>query len=394
MPKISLYNGYHYALCFMAFSFSFPSTFFPFAIGVLALTGVLLRFKTNDKSIDKQLMVLYLLLFGYMAIRIIGNVDVRYGFRVLERNLPLLLIPLLVIPNKLKKPKEFYKSFIFGISIAALIAMIGVGYYQLFADKEDTGWYFTAIADYGFHPTYMAMYALIAIIMLSEKRLFAKRWTMVLNVLLSVFILFTSSRIALITLFLLIVIKAIVSRKKNFYYALGLTSVLLVAMFSFSEDFRYKVNQLKDFKGFSYYDNDNYGSVSVRVAKIKASILVWKENKWFGNGTGDFRETLVQKYRSPEIECWPCARERYNSHNQYLNVLGAYGIIGLLFYGSIIIYLLYKAWKTKNSLLLGVLFIFLIISLTESILEVQRGVVIVFFLLYYIPLANRIEDGL
>lgn len=392
MPKLTLHNAYHYALCIMAFSFSFPDSLYPIGITLLAATGVFLRIKEKNTKVDKQLVLFYVILFSYIALRIIGNEDVRYGFRVLERNLPLLIIPLLVIPNKIKQPKDFYRSFVLGIVLAGLITMIGVGYNQVFLANSESTWYFSAIDDYGFHPTYMAMYALIAMVMLSERNLFSKTWTIALSAFLSLFVLFSSSRIALIVLLLLFVLKALFSGKKIFYYGLVFIGILLIALFSFSEDFRFKFNQLKDFQGFSYYDNNNYGSVSVRVAKIKASIMVWEENKWFGKGTGDYREALVQKYRSKKIECWPCARARYNSHNQYLNILVAHGAVGFLLFAAWMSYLLFIGWKTNNRLILEVIFVILMISLTESILEVQRGIVIVFFLLYYIPIAKRIED--
>lgn len=393
MPKINIHNAYHYALCFLSFSLSFPSTLFPVGIASLAITAIILRFKEKNTQIDRRMTLFYVVIFAYIALRVIGNEDVRYGLRVLERNLPLLLVPLLILPNKIKQPKDFYRSFVLGISLASIITLIGVGYDQFIIVKEEPTWYFSAIEDYGFHATYMAMYALVGIVMLSERKLFTQTKTIAISTLLSLFVLFTSSRMALIVLLLLLVIKAISSGKKIFYYGLALVGVILFAFFSFSEDFRFKINQLKDFQGFTHYDNNNYGSVSVRVAKIKASTMLWNENKWLGKGTGDTREALVQKYRSKEIECWPCARERYNSHNQYLNVLAAYGIVGLFLFGAWITYLLITAWKGNNKLLLGVLFIFLMISLTESILEAQRGVILVFLLLYYLPLAKRIEDG-
>lgn len=393
MPKITVHNAYHYALCLLAFSLSFPSTLFPIGIASLGIIAFYLRIKDKNTQIDKRMTLFYVVIFAYIALRIIGNEDIRYGFRVLERNLPLLLVPLLIIPNKIKQPKDFYRSFALGISLASVIAMLGVGYDQFIVVKDEPTWYFSVIDDYGFHSTYMAMYALVALVMLSERKLFTQTITVAISALLGFFVLFSSSRIALIVLLLLLLIKAISSGKKIYYYGLALVGVLLIAVFSFSEDFRFKINQLKDFQGFTYYDNNNYGSVSVRVAKIKASTMLWKENKWFGKGTGDTREALVQKYRSKEIKCWPCARERYNSHNQYLNILAAYGVVGLLLFGAWIAYLLFTARKGNNKLLLGVLFVFLLISLTESILEVSRGVMPVFLLLYYLPLAKCIEDG-
>src|SRR5690625_2377137 len=162
MPKLTLHNAYHYALCIMAFSFSFPFTLFPIGIALLAFTGVFLRIKEKNKAVDKRLAIFYVILFSYIALRIIGNENLRYGLRVFERNLPLLIIPLLIIPNKINQPKYFYRSFVLGIAIASIVAMVGVGFNQFIVANEESTWYFSAIYDYGFHPSFMAMYALVA----------------------------------------------------------------------------------------------------------------------------------------------------------------------------------------------------------------------------------------
>lgn len=382
---------YHYALCVMAISLSFPTTLFPIGVGLLAVAALYLRFKEKDFEFNKPLAIFYLCIFTYIVLRIIGNENIRAGFRVLDRNLPLLIIPILLIPSKLKNAKAFYKSFVIGISIASLVSMLGVGYEQFIAIDPEAEWYFTGIENYGFHSTYMALYALIAIIMLSERNLFSPRLSLGWIFFLSVFILFSSSRIVLIALVLLFIIKALASGKKVFYLGFALVLGILALLFTYSKDFRFKINQLKDFQGFSYYDNNNYGSVSLRVAKIKASIILWEENKWFGVGTGDYRDAMVRVYRSEALECWPCARARYNSHNQYLNTLAAHGIVGFSILALWVLYLWIIAWRTKDSLLFGVLLAFMIISLTDSSLEFQRGVVIIFLMLYFIPTVKKID---
>src|SRR5690625_6119398 len=66
MPKLTLHNAYHYALCIMAFSFSFPFTLFPIGIALLAFTGVFLRIKEKNKAVDKRLAIFYVILFSYI----------------------------------------------------------------------------------------------------------------------------------------------------------------------------------------------------------------------------------------------------------------------------------------------------------------------------------------
>lgn len=392
MPKVNLVQFYQYTLLFLSFSFSFPETLAPISFALLAISSLLLRITKKNWKFQKQITWLFVAIFTYYAIRIIGNDNVKYGFRVLERNLPLLIVPIFVIPAYIGSKKKYYKAFIIGIVSAAIYTILMVAYSQLINKPSTDAWFFQSIRNYGFHPTYMAVYALIALVMLVEAELFSIRLRMILGVFLTAFIVFSSSRISMIILTLLFIIKAIKSRQKIYLYAIVLFSAFIIGLFSFSADFRFKINQLADFKGFEHYDNNNYGAVSVRVAKIKSSLILWGEHPWFGAGTGDFREDLVQVYRSPEVECWPCAKARYNSHNQYLNTLAAHGVFGFILFVLLYAYLFWNAFKYKNTILLGFLIIIIITALTESIYEVSRGVTLFFFLMYYLSIQSKRDE--
>lgn len=392
MPKVNLVQFYQYSLLFVGFSFSFPYSLGPISFGFLALSSILVRITKKNWEFEKHIAWIFASIFAYYAIRIIGNDNTKYGFRMLERNLPLLIIPIMVIPSYIGSKVKYYKAFSIGIVSAAAYTMLMVTYNQLMNKPTTDTWFFESLDNYGFHPTYMAMYALIALVMLVEAKLFNTRLRIILAAFLTAFVVFSSSRIALVALAILLIIKAVKSRQKIYTYAILLIAALFVGLFSFSADFRYKMNQLRDFKGFTHYDNNNYGSVSVRVAKIKSSVILWKEYPWFGAGTGDYRDELVQIYRSPDIECWPCARERYNSHNQYLNTLVAHGIVGLLLFLLLYYSLFKRAFKNNNNILLGCLIILLIIGLTESIYEVNRGVIVLFFLMYYLSVQEEYES--
>jgi len=393
MPKLTPEKTYQYALYSLAFTLSFPYYLFPISLVLISITALRLRFIEKNWEFFKPLVFLYLALFAYIVIRIIGNNNVHYGFHVLERNLPLLIIPLLLIPKKMGSQKIFLKVFVLGISLAGIITLSGTIYDQISGRSVALKWYYDSFYTYGFHPTYMAMYALVAIIMLSYRRLFSQRITLALKAFLSLFVLISASRIAIIFLLIMGIYRIIAKRDRFFIYAISAIFLVLVGMFNFSSDFRLKINELKNFDGFTHYDNDNYGSVSVRVAKIKASVMIWEEHKWFGVGTGDYLDALEKKYRSQSIQCWPCAKKRYNSHNQYLNTLVSHGLAGFALFFLIGGYLLFIAWRTQNKMLIGIILVFATVSLTESILEVRRGIYIVFLLLYYLPLINSFKKN-
>ena len=78
----------------------------------------------------------------------------------------------------------------------------------------------------------------------------------------------------------------------------------------------------------------------------------------------------------------------FNLHNQYLEYFLKFGLIGLIYFLTILFLSFQKAIKDRNGLYFSFLIIFCMFSITESNLEVQRG--IVFFVLinslfYFFP---------
>lgn len=281
------------------------------------------------------------------------------------------------------KKKTIIKGFILGFSFIAIYTIL-FSTFNFYFFNSGTKWYFQNIEHYGFHPTYMGMYSIISLIFLEREKLFKINNIKILLITINIlFIVFSASRIAIIALLLIFILRAIFERKKRYLIIVGGAFSSLFLFYLLSNDFRFKVNQLTSFKGFDHYDNNDYGSVSVRVAKIKAAKKVWLDNKWFGVGTGGLTESLIKEYRSKEIECWPCAQRRYNPHNQYLSILSGHGLIGFFIFALLMIFLLYRAFKDRNYVLLELVLLFLIIGFTESILERQKGLMLFTFFLYF-----------
>lgn len=383
MYKFTLQNTYNFLLIVLAASFSLPDRVAPPILIVLALASVALRFKLKIPFSLNRVSILFIVIFLYYLFRLWGSNDLSDGIKFLEKNLSFIIVPLIFIPNLIHNKKSIIKVFILGFSSVAIYTIIfsTISHYFL---NSDTKWYFQNIEQYGFHPTYMGMYSIISLIFLEREKLFKnKNFTILLIAINIAFIIFSASRISIITLIFIFILRAIFERKKHYLIILvGAFSSLLLFYFA-SSDFKYKVNQLTSFRGFNHYDNNDYGSVSVRVAKIKTAKKVWLDNKWLGVGTGGLSDELVKTYRSKDIECWPCAQRRYNPHNQYLSILSGHGLIGFFIFALLIISILFRALKDRNYILLEIVLVFLTIGFTESILERQKGLMLFTFFLYF-----------
>jgi O-antigen ligase len=98
-----------------------------------------------------------------------------------------------------------------------------------------------------------------------------------------------------------------------------------------------------------------------------------KENLPFGVGSGDIKDVLKSKYSERSLPYFN--KREYNTHNQYLQILLAVGIPGILLFVSGLFYTLYVSMQKRCFLYLVFMLIIAINLLTESMLERQSGVV-------------------
>ena len=118
--------------------------------------------------------------------------------------------------------------------------------------------------------------------------------------------------------------------------------------------------------------NANGSSVFQRVEYIKASCGIIKDNLVLGVGTGDIVDAFANYYEKTNSKLRP--EYRLRSHNQYLAITVAFGIVGLIWFLFSMIYPALADKKNRNYLYLVFLFIMMISMLTEDTLETQIGV--------------------
>ena len=115
-------------------------------------------------------------------------------------------------------------------------------------------------------------------------------------------------------------------------------------------------------------------STSIRILVWSFSLNLIKSNPIIGVGTGDIKDELIKLYKK---EGYPIlVKRQYNSHNQYLQTAAALGISNINSITSYVLYLL--CWLGGEGLHFLAVFLSIIVGvacLTESVLEVQAGVI-------------------
>ena len=113
-------------------------------------------------------------------------------------------------------------------------------------------------------------------------------------------------------------------------------------------------------------------SVAQRFEFWKAAIGIIKENFFIGVGTGDVEKAFDEQYEkinSPLTQEW-----RLRSHNQFLAIGTAFGVIGILWFLIALFYPLLSLKNYKDYFYLTFFIISFLSMLTEDTLETQVGI--------------------
>jgi len=130
---------------------------------------------------------------------------------------------------------------------------------------------------------------------------------------------------------------------------------------------------------YTHTGDANYQSFSQRIEFAKAAILIIKENFLFGVGTGNWKEEFRKVYENNSSNL---NEELYaSSHNQYLNYLVKFGIVGFLLIMFFLIYPVIKTRSYKDSLFLIFLVFMFFANFADSNFESHMGSS--FFLFFY-----------
>jgi uncharacterized membrane protein (UPF0136 family) len=125
----------------------------------------------------------------------------------------------------------------------------------------------------------------------------------------------------------------------------------------------------------------NNQSFSQRIEFAKAAVTIIKDNWFFGVGTGNWKTAFSNAFKEngANIE-----ESNYaSSHNQYLNYMVKFGVIGFLFIMFIIVYPVVKTKCYNDQLLMLLLTFMFFANFADSNLETHVGSSFFFFFYCY-----------
>lgn len=347
---------------------------------LLAVLSVLnlFTFKVKDiKSLSPIVFIVSIPILIY-SIGLLNTSNMDYGVGFLTKNLSFIAFPLVFfsLGNYIDREKLF-KYFLIGLTLTNAYLIYLFIYYFNFGTK-----FYMIVTTDVYHSTYLGMYNLFAywicIYFINKK---SKKSFVLFSIFFMISAILVSARIVFILAILSVCVTMLFMLKSNIkrITAVILTGLITATIVVAVPSIKQKFSQFLEIEQIGF-DKNNYQSISSRFGKIEASLEVIKKNPWFGTGTGDMIDELVEEYR--EMNFVMGFKYRYNPHNQFLDNIVRNGLIG----GCISLIILY-IWpivvsvRNKDFLLLAFILIISCVSLTESILDVHKGITFyVFFI--------------
>lgn len=350
----------------------------------------------------------FLFSIAYFVMHLIGILysdNYKYAFNDIQTKLSFLIFPILFTvfkpwPAHIDNMK---KSFIAGC-ITALVICTVKSLLEYSSSHDTTVFFYTKFSGL-MHPTYFGFYINLALLFLIDDAFInenSKKTSFQIEFFITELFLITglfllSARMSLIvaifTLVAFIIIKTIQLKDKRKFTLALVVSFLIAGCIQFGlikfynrftqiETAIQNEKQITNEIANNTAKTEEYNSTTSRLALWKyASELIGSSPQTFifGVGTGDIKDELRKVYVKNNFQ--KGIDENYNPHNQFLHTAVVIGIIGMSLLLILLFAPLIRALK-RNSLPLAIFLIIILLNgLTESILEVQSG--IIFFCFFY-----------
>ena len=254
---------------------------------------------------------------------------------------------------------------------------------------------------------YFSMYLSISIAVLLYKKLFINKIQYGILIFLGIGVLQTLNKAGIIILFLILGIKFYSLLKKKIYAVLvfflffcfgALVFISNPRLRAFNANFTIDKSQIK-VKDFKVMPNSNPSKTNTRILLWASAIDLISERPIFGIGAGGSNQKLSEVYAVKAQ--WYDKRHRFNVHNQYLQISLDIGIVGLIVFILLFVFLgkaiFYANSKGDKMLILNFMLLVGMNFLFESVFERYSGIsffCLFYCLMVYLPLENNDKYGL
>lgn len=359
---------------------------------ILTVLIILLWFITgyykNIREILKNHLALsFILTFIIPFISLAYSHNKEEGLFCMQKTMSLIIFPVVLSTAKISKRTVHHILYSFSIScILASTACLSYAVYFNYTVNSlksfipvlysiDMG-----ITLLGLSHVYLGLYVSCSIIIFGYLLYMSPHYNyrfllkFIAFVFLFFFLILLGGKMAIIsTLLIFIISTAVYIIKTKQWIKAVFFIVLPISIFYItflkSENVKNRFKELFNTTNYEIGDNQ-WNNIASRLSILECTKKIFKTNPIAGIGVGDVQTQLDECNNNLNFS----TLKGMNPHNQYLQYLLSTGIIGLTIFVSSLIYAFITAYKKKNILYMGFIFLFALCFMTESLLERQHGV--------------------
>jgi O-antigen ligase len=395
--------SYYHLACFLI---SLPFDFFYSQLVLISFAmHTVIHFKKERLSflfIKATLIPISLYLLGLVCI--CYSADRPEGLNIAGRQSVILFIPVLFAFNELDLHKYKLSLLkIFAFSITGLMI-------YLYADAIHTISYFhlplttlftTAFINHNFslpielHATYLSMYAALALFIFLYAALRESSISKKIIYTVSILILFAgivqlTSRAVFASLLFIVPVGVsffLLAGKRRIIFlslsgVIGLSTFLIITKVN-----AFKMRYVSELKNDLTQVAINNEILEPRVARWELAFDLVKKAPLTGYGKGAEKDLMQQQYFQHKL--YISYLQQFNVHSQYLSFLLMAGVIGLIVYLFVLYYACSIAVTNNDFLFFSFLALIAIVSLSENILDVNKGIFFYSFFLSFFLISNK-----
>lgn len=313
--------------------------------------NLIVRINTAAKN---KLFLIPILFYLLHILSFILSENKIYAWKDLQTKLSIVIFPLLFFGSggfSFIKPKWIEKSFLLGIMVSVLLCV----YYALlhsfnnpytggdfnisiWADMLDRDWWWLIISGNSYfnyslfshflHPSYYALYLTFgASLIIYRDRINGysipnKIIRNILVLILFIVVFLLQSRAGLIGILVFAVWSLFIGSRRTKMTVLYTFLVLLVSIFVLLTGRFVRVTE--NLSNSKYH---NLIKSEIRLSIWSDALHLIKEKPIFGYGIGDAKTQLVKSYKNEKLI--EAVEKEFNAHNEYLEVILQFGLVGL-----------------------------------------------------------------
>jgi len=344
----------------------------------------------NLHSLRSRLMLLFVSFYLVGIISMIYSHNMAFALMKIGRQSPLLLFPVIFGTTRVIIPDQVKKLSLHLIAATGLACLAGIFYgiyHSLVSGNAEWVTGESILIFYDLRGPYMGIFCLLSVCVamdrLTDKKSRQRNWLILSVLVSSVMILLLGNRLMVICWLLIMIYYSWKKMKPALSRLVASFSIILTILLGilFLPRLSRQWKELKEIgSGHTIMlDRDsslggNWGGINLRLAIWKCSLDIVKGNWLIGVGTGDVQEALQRSYENRKFY-FASRYNRYNAHNQYLQIWMASGLAALLLYlGSLFIPLLMYRRYFAGELYLIFLLVMIATGISESLLDANKGI--------------------